>query len=452
MKKCLFFLCFTVFCVQGLAAEVTLMEPFNSQDRVLIFSPHPDDEALCAGGAIQKVISSGGKCKVVYFTNGDHNQLAFIFYKKKMVLKRKGFIEIGQIRAKEAEAADSHLGLARSDIVFLGYPDLGSFNILINHWQDNPPFSDFFTGISRVPYEYCLSPGAEYRGENVLRDIKKAILDFRPTKILVSHPCDTNLDHRCLYVFVRLALWDLEEDISVSAVYPYLTHFRAYPKPKGYHPETGLLPPPGLSESTIAWKKMLIDPQEAKEKLNALSFYTSQKAYLWKFMLSFIRSNELFGDYPDVKLKGNYWAGLNDSGTKGPKDTMASLDTGYKGKPDVFFKAVKGKLFINVALNRKMKKDFKITFLLLGYSKENDFSKMPKMSLSIINNKLRIVSGGKRLNCRQCQLVFNSKKSLVIKIPFSFLGNPDKILLSLKSNAAGLYEYANAWRVIEICR
>jgi hypothetical protein len=99
-----------------------------------------------------------------------------------------------------------------------------------------------------------------------------------------------------------------------------------------------------------------------------------------------------------------------------------------------------------------MKKDFKITFLLLGYSKKKDFSQMPKISLSVVKSKLRIAEGGRRLDRRQCQLVFDSKKSLVIKIPFSFLGKPDKLLFSLKSNAAGLHKYANIWRAIDICQ
>ncbi|MFA7677156.1 MAG: hypothetical protein WCY34_03200, partial [Candidatus Omnitrophota bacterium] len=332
------------------------------------------------------------------------------------------------------------------------YPDLGSFNILISHWQNGCPYSDFFTGISRVPYEHCLSPGAEYTGGSILKDIEKTILDFKPTKILVSHPADMNPDHRCLYAFMRLALWNLEEDISAPAVCPCLVHSKAYPRPRGYYPKAKLMPPACLSESTIAWKEMLLNQQEIDKKLNALSFYTSQRAYLWKFMLSFVRSNELFGDYPDIVLKESHWNGLNGSGISQPKDTALNSNAEDKDKPDIFFRASKSGLFVKVVLNRKMKKDFKITFLLLGYSKKKDFSQMPKISLSVVKSKLRIAEGGRRLDRRQCQLVFDSKKSLVIKIPFSFLGKPDKLLFSLKSNAAGLHKYANIWRAIDICQ
>jgi len=39
--------------------------------RLLIFSPHPDDESLRAAGLIQRVLKEGGKVKVVFMTNGD---------------------------------------------------------------------------------------------------------------------------------------------------------------------------------------------------------------------------------------------------------------------------------------------------------------------------------------------------------------------------------------------
>ena len=40
------------------------LEPFLSKNtRLMVFSPHPDDETLAAGGLIQRVLSLGGPSK-----------------------------------------------------------------------------------------------------------------------------------------------------------------------------------------------------------------------------------------------------------------------------------------------------------------------------------------------------------------------------------------------------
>jgi hypothetical protein len=59
------------------------MEKFSKDDRVLILAPHPDDEAIGAGGLIQRALSAGAKVNIICFTNGDFNQAAFLVYEKK---------------------------------------------------------------------------------------------------------------------------------------------------------------------------------------------------------------------------------------------------------------------------------------------------------------------------------------------------------------------------------
>ncbi|MBN2830786.1 MAG: PIG-L family deacetylase, partial [Candidatus Omnitrophica bacterium] len=68
------------------------LEPFIRDERVLIFAPHPDDEAIACAGVIQEALSKGAKVKIVYLTHGEHNQFAFIVYKKRVILKTKEFI------------------------------------------------------------------------------------------------------------------------------------------------------------------------------------------------------------------------------------------------------------------------------------------------------------------------------------------------------------------------
>lgn len=72
----LFWIAFFVFSTLTLAfaqtEELKGIEPLISAGtRLMIFSPHPNDESLGAGGLIQRVLNAGGRVKVVFMTNGD---------------------------------------------------------------------------------------------------------------------------------------------------------------------------------------------------------------------------------------------------------------------------------------------------------------------------------------------------------------------------------------------
>ncbi|MDD5409274.1 MAG: PIG-L family deacetylase, partial [Candidatus Omnitrophica bacterium] len=68
------------------------LEPFKKGERVLILSPHPDDEAIACAGVIQRALEAGAKIKIVYLTNGDHNELAFIVYEKRITVRQGEFV------------------------------------------------------------------------------------------------------------------------------------------------------------------------------------------------------------------------------------------------------------------------------------------------------------------------------------------------------------------------
>ena len=52
----------------ALAAGIPPIEPFERSDRVLIISPHPDDDIIGCAGVIQRALKAGAKVKVVYTT------------------------------------------------------------------------------------------------------------------------------------------------------------------------------------------------------------------------------------------------------------------------------------------------------------------------------------------------------------------------------------------------
>jgi len=229
-RKTLFILLFFVLHInQAYPASAPIVntensasiEPIEKSDRILILAPHPDDETIGCAGIIQQAIAVGARLEVVYMTNGDHNEISFIVYEKRLTLRKGEFIHMGEVRRKEAINAMKQLGLSEDKLIFLGYPDFGTFKIFTQYWQAKRPFRDLLTRISSVPYKENLSFGAPYTGESILSDLKKALLTYKPNKIFVSHPLDTNVDHRTLYLFLQIALLDLNKEVSCSKIYPY---------------------------------------------------------------------------------------------------------------------------------------------------------------------------------------------------------------------------------------
>jgi len=79
---------------------------------IMIFGPHPDDEALIAAGRMRAAVTAGDTVKVVVVTNGDING-----------------VQSGLRREGESVAAAQLLGLTEQDVIFLGYPDGSMLNI-----------------------------------------------------------------------------------------------------------------------------------------------------------------------------------------------------------------------------------------------------------------------------------------------------------------------------------
>ncbi|MGO9417368.1 MAG: PIG-L deacetylase family protein, partial [Syntrophobacteraceae bacterium] len=114
------------------ADEPQAIEPLISHNtRLMIFSPHPDDESLGAGGLIQRVLEAGGRVKVVFMTNGDGFPEGVEKEDRISNPTAKNYTRYGEERRLEAVKACTTLGLKEHDVIFLGFPDGGLYYLLI---------------------------------------------------------------------------------------------------------------------------------------------------------------------------------------------------------------------------------------------------------------------------------------------------------------------------------
>ena len=454
MKRIIFasiFLIVFVLCIALYAGESENAIGFNSEDRVLILSPHPDDEAIGTAGVIQRALKQNAKIRVVCYTNGDSNQLAFIVYEKRLTFKKAEFLHMGEVRRRETMRAMVSLGINPEDIIFLGYPDFGTLEIFTKYWGDTVPYKSLFTKVSRVSYREAMSFNAPYQGESILNDLEKIILDFKPTRIFVSHSADTNRDHKSLYLFLRVALWDLEGRINSPVVLPYVIHVVHWPMPRGYHPGIELKIPDSLAGNNIELKELMLTEEEVKKKHDAISFYKSEIEYNPKYLFTFARKNELFWDFPVIRLNSLnsgeiLWQGL-DSNLSVEIDPEHKKEAEKNIKPDISYAARDGKLCVRMRLKKKIEKDLGVSVFLFGYNREKKFGDMPKLYIKIDTLGVHVRDKKQLLQVKDVELEFQDR-TLILKVPFNLLGNPDRILTCAMTHPNDFPLDETSWRTI----
>lgn len=122
--------------------------------RVLIISPHPDDEVFGCGGLMQSLIQSGKQVELVILTKGEavHKQCCPDDEER-----------IVCARAKLIDSANGVLGVDSKRIHRLDFPD------------------GDFTSVKSKP--------------DMLMELGKLIKDIAPTEIFIPHPYENSPDH-----------------------------------------------------------------------------------------------------------------------------------------------------------------------------------------------------------------------------------------------------------------
>jgi LmbE family N-acetylglucosaminyl deacetylase len=416
------------------------IDAIKKDDRILVLVPHPDDETIGCAGIIQEALKIGTQVRVVYLTNGDHNQISFVVFEKRLTFRKGEFIHMGQVRRSEATKAMKLLGLDERNLTFLGYPDFGTFAIFSKYWLNSKPYRSRLTRISRVPYKNDLSFGAPYKGENILADLENILLDYQPNKIFVSHPADVNVDHKALYLFLQIALHDLEKKIPKPTVYPYLIHCVDWPLPRHYHPDLSLEPPKKFSNSQINWLKFQLTPAQLNKKYQSIFCYKSQTQSSAFYLLSFARKNELFGSYPEINIKKQAsvknhnisffgFSGMFTDSTDGLKDN--SRDSA-RDRGRVVYGIKDSSLVIYIDKAKKLNRRLNVMLYLFGYSYKIPFAQMPKIRIVTLYNRFKVFDGSKLIKPKGINLNINSE-GLILTIPLEILGEPDYIITSVKA-------------------
>jgi len=214
-------------------------------DRVLFFAPHPDDEALSAGGYLRRAVEAGAHCQVVLVTDGN----------------RRGLKEI---REQEFSSVLTALGIDPASAPRLAYVN------------GDPPKVD---------------------RARLLQQFRQLITEYRPTVVIAPHPADLHREHKVISELTSV----IQAEAPTFDLLQYLIHYPPhYPWPRKLAPTAPLLPPVNLSHHKSDWVVFPLTSREVEQKREVIELYSSQlkTPVLRSLMYALVRSNELFRIFP----------------------------------------------------------------------------------------------------------------------------------------------------------
>jgi LmbE family N-acetylglucosaminyl deacetylase len=298
MKPVLLFLALLLlFCPSTASGNaVQRIEPLLSPStRLLVFSPHPDDETLGAGGLMQRVLHLGGSVRVVFLTSGDGYPVGVEVLDHTTHPTVRDYRQYGALREAEARRVLVTLGLKPQDIIFLGFPD-GGLSALLGQYrgEQGPEYQSPFTLQNRPVSRELLIPDTMYTGEDLSQELERVLAEFHPTLVVTTALADQHPDHRATSLFVQNAVEAASKTAPTLCPHllTFLIHWGQWPVEQAPGAEARLLPPPASGEK--AWTVFPLTVAERDTKRIALRLYHTQEQVMGHFLVSFVRANELF--------------------------------------------------------------------------------------------------------------------------------------------------------------
>jgi LmbE family N-acetylglucosaminyl deacetylase len=235
--------------------------PLSRATRLLLISPHPDDAVLAAGGLIARVSAAHGAVHVVQMTSGDAFSKGVMADHRAVVPTADDYRRYGAARERETLAALHELGVRRSNITFLGFPDDG-LCVLAGERDAREGFESPYTKRRSPPVGEQVIRGVSYLGDDVRRELERVVARFAPTLVVVPAARDEHPDHCATHMFVRDAVdAAVRAGMARPSILHYLIHFGAWPTTLA--PGAPLDPPTAFPPGDGVWRTVALSPAEA---------------------------------------------------------------------------------------------------------------------------------------------------------------------------------------------
>jgi hypothetical protein len=217
------------------------------------------------------------------------------------------------------------------------------------------------------------------------------------------------------------------------------------------------MPPEQFRGSAVQWKKFELSAEELNKKYMAILCNKTQTESSAFYLLAFARRNELFGDYPVVRLidrnqpnEGKLLMGARilDDLMRGSSEGESAEDAlVLRGKGRVRYELKDGSFIIGISKPKEANSRFSAMVYIFGYSKKTPFEQMPKICIILQRKALSVFDANTQINAEGAVMEFGEKE-VVFNIPLKVLGDPDFILVSARAQTNMLQHDASAFRKI----
>lgn len=260
--------------------------------RALVVSPHPDDATLGASGLIQHVMLRGGTVQVVQMTGGDGFPKGVTTINPHVAPTADAYRWYGSVREREAIRAMRQLGVHRSQVRLLGFPDGGLCELASTN-RTGPAYASPYTRRESPPDTEQLVRGTMYRGDDVIRELARLIQEFRPTLVVLPGSADEHPDHCATHLLVHQALASaVGAGSPPPRVLHYVIHYPPWLSEQRVRAGGGASADTGTSD--WQWRTLTLQASEQAAKRQALKAFHSQMLVMPDFLKSFAGDSELF--------------------------------------------------------------------------------------------------------------------------------------------------------------
>lgn len=254
----------------------------SAATRAIVISPHPDDGVLGAGGLIQRIVQSHGSVDVVEMTSGDAFPKGIRAVRHADAITPEAYRWYGTVREREVVHAMKQLGVARSRVRLLGFPDEGLCQLADDRGAD-AVFASPYTRRDSPPAPEQLFADAKYRGADARKELEDLLVAFRPNVLVIPDAHDEHPDHCATHLLVHAAIdAAVRRGIRPPTVLHYLIHYRTWPADQTRFPPL------------VRFQTLRLSDKERAGKRQAVHAYRTQLTVMPEFIAGFDAREERF--------------------------------------------------------------------------------------------------------------------------------------------------------------
>jgi LmbE family N-acetylglucosaminyl deacetylase len=417
--------------------------------RVLVIAPHPDDETLSTGGTIHRLVASGATVRLVVVSAGDGYNAAA----QRLVtgpVDAAAYHLLGDTRHAEGTRAVAELGLAPSAVTFLGYPDKGIHSMWDGSWDASAAVVGS-PGSRVVPYDWARRPGVPNCGSELASDLAGILRDFRPDTVISPDVNETHSDHAAIAAF---AMFAMDETGFTGRRLTAIVHYKLFPSPWAFLPESTLDPPAALAGDGSAWRSMELGPADVQAKRSALAKYPSELgiADYGVYLRAFVRRNELFDETAPARpasAPGDARPTAGANGTVVVMPRTGAAPTYAYAAPIDSLRMVRGPgvLWVGVTTRDPVspRLDYRVSLRLIGGGDAPGRVDVLVRGGSAIAQQVSadsMVPGGVTASA--------DDRTMWVSVPASVLAGRTHVLLGASAGPAGDPPFQTAWRDVAL--